>query len=366
MADIARTIQTGTAQFNQGLDTMSDPARVRSNATYMHEQNALQKQQLKVAMEQRADLITNSVLSAVNAKNMVVSQRKKDVDDLLSKLPSWDETPDNKRAEVQAIHDRTNEAMKLYEAAIVDRNNLIEGISKMDGVMIAMDKSTYYNKDIGAQVFNEEILSSMTESQRSDTIGRLVALQQAKQEQEYATGQLEHQRQIELETVKGMMRGSSASQQGRQPLKEGLAFDVYNASLQRMGADIGELTNAERAEWWNDDIAPYVKNSPQFRDIPNEERAALQEVFRMWQPGEYGKQSSQVGKFAETFNRFYKQTAGMTPMATRIMDSIYSIVNKDTADPRRLGMFIETIKDYVRPYETLQPRQNSAASGGDQ
>lgn len=361
MADIAQTIQRGTEQVNQSISQLSQPAQDRTQATYMHNLSAMEQQKMKAYMTERADMITASVLTAVDAKERSISQIKKQVDDLLEKLPAEDPsmpmTPEQ-QAQRSDTQQRIDEVMKLYDAAIVERNTLIESISQQPGVLAAMDKSSYYNKDIGNKIFSEDVFASMPESQKKGIISQLTALQRAKTEIANRELQLEQNRKIELEMVKGAMRTSS-NQLPRQPLKEGLSYDVYNSIFAREGSDID---SKKKAEWWNKDIAPFVADSPQFKDVPTDERKALHQVFTMWQPGEYSGQPAQMTEFQTVFNKYYKGIGEMTPMSARIMNTIKGIVDSENPDSRRLGAFIESIKDYVRPYETtLKPRATAEA-----
>jgi hypothetical protein len=356
MTDIARTIQTGSGMVQNQFSQLN--SQMQSN-TY----TAMQVEAFKRQKQQRIDMIADATLATVGASQKKVSKSRKVLDDLqeaYGSLPAIQEGA-QRAPEQQAIIEAYDQARTLYDAAVVERNTLIEAVGTNPRILMALDASSFYNKDIGDQVFNPEILDSMTPQQRDKVVTQLTALHQAKQERsamqeayEKEAGKLEAQRQY------GTLQ--PAEEDRTPPAASVLSQIQYETNFTNWN-----LKQPTLDKYYREDLAEFYPYYQQMRDLPQGDKQVLKQVFDLWSPDmnqDYEAQDNYAIGYADRINEVIggMNTEGLQPITLDIISKLTEMSGRQDAglDARRIGAVINQIKNITRPVETssstLRPR----------
>lgn len=364
MADIAQTIQQGTAQMNQ------QPVQLQSQLSNIQEGRRadeylkLQQDAAQRNMQQVADQIADVSALVVDQSNKKVSQARKTMEETQAAYDSIDfESPNAQvdQKQLATIQEAAAKAAAAYQVAIDNRNALIESIASNKGVMIAMDKSTYSNKDLGEKIFNKEVFDSMPETQRERVVQQFAAFAAAKQQMMQQDTKLSPFETRYQQNLADSMFGKGEPKDANSRISV-LSQQQWETNIDPYYKGIGPKT---KERLYNTDLAPYYSEYDKLQALDSDNQEFLQKLFKEWNPasGEEKDQKQAVDDFSKVLAK-YEQAGGTDPMVRDVLSSLRNIVQSEEYPALRTGAFIHQMGKLFTPYQPAKLRPRSTGETG--
>ena len=294
-------------------------------------------------------------------------------------------------AQMQDIMKTRNTAQKEYELALAQEQELLLQIARSPQLLMALDRSSYSNADLNSEIFNEEVISQMTPKDQEELVDRITLFNTMKMQHEQdkiEQARAQKQALVEEEAY-GRERGKLRARSEFAPEYT----DVLYPTKSRMDTKSQSewLERATGVKAYAEDMAAlpaeYDTYAEIFEDIPENEKAILDELYAVWDQEE-GEGSQKHAKGREAMKaklREIREALGDAKSISQgtqkilsdmeeVFDERYAARYKDTKghttpDQKRelaLGWIMHATKPYLEKGKRRKLRATRSAVGGEE
>lgn len=369
---LAQIVQNSQAQQTNTLKAAGAQAEQSRSSTNQSRRTDLAAGVQANANQDRVDAMGKSLMSVSRHLNEKVSAAKGTLEKLKDQLAQQPAAPEGSPS---VGNDAYEKAERLHQVAIDERNNFISKTLGTPGSMAIIKNMSLATSDVTSEMFSQEVYDSMSPSEQAAWTNNWTQLIQAEKEMAAAAGQQTQDYELEQIRARNEGRATLAPKVTPAGTPDKSIFDSAEAdtAAQFEGTIKEGVGNKGRqavvVENFQADLGQYRDRTNELEDnLSKNFKGTMSHLFSSWNPDEgMSVEEQRDSTLVENFTTKFDQLKGVEasqPIESDFLDSLQRIV--DSGDPRRIGIFINTMKGYMsQPTLTVRQPVPSAQSGSN-